>query len=414
MDESTGGVAPAREDKPVHRLSREVSRSLVLDTVREVGRVSRVDVARRTGLSKPTVSEIVEGLLKENLLLEVGTGPTRPRGGRPPTLLTFNDALAAYAGIQVTAGRLTIAIADGLGRIVADSTAEVDPSNLRHLVRTAARMVRDGLRRARIPRERLRAAGVTVPGHVDVETSRCTAPQLDWVDVDVAAPLQHALDVPVVVASCTVAATTAEAQARVRSARRSMVYVCTADTVYSGVVVDGRVLMGGSGMAGEIAHSPVVEDGPPCDCGNRGCLQTVAGGDAVVQRARQALRGDRSSALRRARPLDAALIAHAAHDGDVLARGIVVESAQLLGRGIAPLVNALDPELLVLGGPLAHAGDVYVDAVRDSITRHAPGRTVPVEASTLGSRAPLLGAVQMALERGTPSWRIVRPARRAS
>jgi predicted NBD/HSP70 family sugar kinase len=179
--------------------------------------------------------------------------------------------------------------------------------------------------------------------------------------------------------------------------------------VGSGVVIDGRLFYGQRGFSGEIGHCPVLENGPACACGRRGCLETVASAMAIDRAARAAIAaGERTVLAGMDGPLDAAAIAVAARDGDAVARRILAEVSEHLGRGISYLLNVLNPEMIVLGGPVGQAGDALLDSVRASVARHALlPQGVDIVPSTLGDRAELTGAVLLAMDQTVRSYRIV-------
>lgn len=396
--------------KVAHGTMREVNRSIVLDILREGRPVSRVELARRTRLSKPTVSSIVEDLLGAGLVREVGVDPAMHRTGRPPSLLVYNERAVAFAGIQFGVSTTHVAVADGLGGIVASETVPAVRGDARQSVRDAHRALRAAIARSGMKRDQLRAAGVAVPGLVDPQTGACTiAPNLDWHD---APPIQDlvgsAVGVPAVVANSTHAAAIAESHLRGEE-HRVLVWVYAGSGVGAGIVLDGTLFTGATGYAGELGHSPAVEDGLPCSCGNRGCLETVASSGAIVRRATELIRSGADGDLRRRRRgLTADVVAELAAQGDGSAAAVMREAGEYLGRGIAYLANVLSPSVVVLGGPLVMMSETYVEAARDSATRHAlPAERLRVEVTSVGPDAPLLGVVQLAMGLATPSYRVI-------
>lgn len=388
---------------------REVNRSLVLDVLRDGGEMSRVEVSRRTRLSKPTVSAIVDALLGDGLVLEVGTGPSQARGGRPPTLLAYNDTQVACGGVHVGAHHSRVALADGRGRTLHETGFDTPQGDPAATLQAVAQAVQHAVKRAGVDGTRLGACGVTVAGSVDTQAGRCLhSTALGWHDVDVRTPLESALGMPVVVTSALNASAYAEGRLGRAADMRSFAYVHAGSDVDAAIVVDGVAVQGATQMAGGIGHCTVDDNGPQCDCGARGCLQTVASVAAVTARAAEALARGEGSLLRRYRgALDGAVVAQAAYEGDALAVRVVQDAGRMLGRGIAYMVNLLDPGCVVIAGPLVHAREVLVDAVRDEAARHARRHQVSIECSSLGLRAPLLGTVQLAMAHGTPSYRIV-------
>lgn len=394
--------------KVAHGTMREVNRSLVLDILREGRPVSRVELARRTRLSKPTVSSIVEDLVGAGLVREVGADSTAHRTGRPPSLLVYNEHSAAFVGIQFGVNTTHIAIADGLGNLVASATTAAVHGDADQSVRDAQKALRQAIGRSGVKREQVRAVGVAVPGLVDPASGLCTiAPNLDWHDVPIRQRIQTAVGAPAVVANSTHAAAIAEARLRGEE-QRALVWVYAGSGVGAGTVLDGVLFTGATGYAGEVGHSPAVQNGVRCSCGSRGCLETVASTQAIVRRAGELAREAGGAELRRhRRGLSAEVVAELAANGDGAARQAITEAGEHLGRGIASLVNVLNPSVVVLGGPLVQM-DEYVEAARASAARHwLAAEAVPVEVTAIGPDAPLLGAIQLAMGQATRSFRVV-------
>jgi len=398
-------------DKGDNRAIREVNRSIILDLVRRGGRISRTELARRSKLTKPTVSTIIFELLDQGVVREVGFGESVSGGGRPARMLEFNDAAAAYLGIHFGVRATTVAVADARGviRLVRGRPAvHGQPGRSMKEIRL---LVAEALRAARVPRSRVEAVGATVPGLVDHESGTCVfAPNLDWRDFPLRDALADELRVPVVVNNITQASAVAEGRLGAARGVRSYVWVYVGSGVGAGVVIDGRLFYGQSGFSGEIGHCPVVEDGPPCACGRRGCLEAVASSMALARAVHDAVARKEPTVLAAhgQEPIDTATIGAAASEGDGVALRILTQAAEHLGRGISFLLNVLNPEMIVLGGPVALAGEGFLREVRGAVARHALlPHGVAVVPSTLGDKAELTGAVLLAMERTVKSVRIV-------
>ena len=398
-------------DKGDNRAIREVNRSIILDLVRRGGRISRTELARRSKLTKPTVSTIIFELLDQGVVREVGFGESVSGGGRPARMLEFNDAAAAYLGIHFGVRATTVAVADARGaiRLVRGRPAvHGQPGRSMKEIRL---MVAEALRAARVPRSRVEAVGATVPGLVDHESGTCVlAPNLDWRDFPLRDALADELRVPVVVNNITQASAVAEGRQGAARGVRSYVWVYVGSGVGAGVVIDGRLFYGQSGFSGEIGHCPVVEDGPACACGRRGCLEAVASSMALSRAVHDAVARKEPTLLAShgREPIDTVTIAAAAAEGDAVAHRILAQAAEHLGRGISFLLNVLNPEMIVLGGPVALAGESFLREVRGAVARHALlPHGVAVVPSTLGDKAELTGAVLLAMERTVKSVRIV-------
>ena len=398
------------------RAMREVNRSIVLDIIRRGGRVSRTDLARRSTLTKPTVSAIVEDLLARGIVQEVGFGKTVASGGRRARLLEFNDASAAYLGICFGVDKTTVGIADARGEIRMRREIATVHGDPQASVVAATELAREVCDAAGFPRDRLQAVGVTIPGMVNAETgSVALAPNLSWTDVPIRDLLVAALGVPVVVNNVTSAGAIAEGRVGVAKGIRSFVWAYVGAGVGAGIVIDGHVFSGTQGFSGEIGHCAVVDGGPVCPCGMRGCLETLVSGRAIVRAAEAALESGEVTCLRDVSPLDAAAVASAARAGDAVGQRIFAGVGEHLGVGVSYLVNILDPQMIVLGGAVMDAGDLLLEGTRASMVRHSlKGSRIPVVVSVLGDDAGLIGAVFAAMDQSVRSYRVVATGERVA
>ncbi|MGI5244431.1 ROK family protein [Dactylosporangium sp. CA-139066] len=406
-----------------------MNRSLVLALVKEGGPVSRASIARSTTLAKPTVSAIVDELIADGLVREIGPGSTAVSGGRPPILLEFNARSQLVVGVHIGARRTTIAIGDAAGeeiarrefptprppggaapgggaRPVAEPGAEPEV-----VLGKVAAEVRDAIAGAGLPGAKIAAVGAVLPGLTDFHTGVCLlAPNLGWRDVPVRDILAAELGAPVYVHNAGQAAAVAEnlEGAGERVGDLALLYAGTG--LSAGVLSDGRVFHGVGGTAGEIGHNAVPGIEEPCNCGNVGCLETVASGPAIVRAARRALAAGEPSALAGLDGFDARDVAAAAQAGDALAGAVIAAAGEHLGLAASWLINAYNPALVVVGGGLAAIGDLLLDPLRAAVERHALApalRGVEIRASMLGPDAEVRGAVLLALQHSETYYRVV-------
>jgi glucokinase len=252
--------------------------------------------------------------------------------------------------------------------------------------------------------ETLKAVGVAAAGFVDATGERVAfAPHLPWRGEDVVARLTAAWNVPVIMdndANCTALAETAYGAAREAS---STVLVTLGTGIGGAMMLDGKLWRGVGGMAGEFGHQQVVPDGLPCQCGRTGCWEQYCSGNALVRHARarlgasavlNAVTGDDPGAL------TGAMVTEAASQGDPVALAAFAEVGDWLGVGLANLVAALDPALLVVGGGVSAAGRLLLDPARAALARSLVGaadRVVPsIVPAALGPEAGMIGAAWLA------------------
>ncbi len=367
---------------------------LVLRTVCGAGEpVSRADVAVRTGMTRSTASRLADDLVSAGLVDEAErtAGPAR---GRPATPLLPGARVTAL-GLQADAGVLAARVVDLRGRVVAERLVEGDwvgsdpASTLGHLGGLAAEVL------AGLPRDvRVVGAGLALPGIVDVDRGvLLRAPNLGWSDLSPADLLAGSLPPglrPALGNEADLAARTVADSAPGRpGAHRDFLYLSGQIGIGGAAVLDGRVMAGSAGWAGEVGHVCVDPAGPACPCGSTGCLERYAGRYAMLA----------AAGLPPETP-PAELAARAAA-GEAAARGALDSAAGALGVALAGVLNVLDLPTVVLGGHLAALADRLAPALEEQLARRvlsARWRRPRIEAAGAHPAAGATGAALRTLD----------------
>ena len=366
---------------------REANRSRIVAAVKRFGGLTQVELAAATGLSTATVSTIVKELAGAGVV----ETETTSRSGRRALRVTISRGAGLVAGVHVGHRALAVALGDLADDVVAEQSL---PLPAEHRADTtldrAALLVVDLLERIGADLDELLGIGVAIAAPVDLGTGVITVRGAlrGWEGVPVAQVLSKRLAKPVHVD--TDAGLGALAEHRTGAGRdvQDLLYVRLSYGVSGGLVLGGRLHHGGSGAAGQLGHVQVSPAGPICPCGNRGCLDTEVGENALLEHLRPAL-GEVT--LR-----DVVRLAGQGDPGCVRA---LADAARRTGQVVAGLVTMIDPQRVVVGGELAQAGEPVVGALRDAVRHHAlPHRFAPVDvvAGALGARAELLGALELA------------------
>ncbi len=268
------------------------------------------------------------------------------------------------------------------------------------------------------------AVGIGAAGFVDAARANVLfSPHLAWRDEPVRAALMSRLGLPVVVDNDANTAGLAEARFGSGAGHRFVLCVTLGTGIGGALVLDGRVFRGANGMAGEFGHMQVVPDGHLCPCGNRGCWEQYASGNALVRDARELVAADApmARALRDAAGGDATglsgpLVTEVARGGDPLAQELLTEMGRWFGRGLAGLTAAFDPSCIVVGGGVSEAGELLLGPTREVFSRQLVGRghrsEPPILLAALGPEAGFVGAADMARSAARRSRRARRAARR--
>ncbi|MGW3496831.1 ROK family protein [Streptomyces sp. NPDC001020] len=372
--------SPGRRLPDTQQGIRRRNLARVMHTVNAEGPLSRAAVASRVGLTRAAISTLVDELIRSGLLEELG--PERPgRVGRPGSALAVSGRGPAGIGAEIGVDHLAVCAVD-----------------LRGAVR--ARAVRHGTNRGRPPQpvlaeltalveqviteaepEGLWPAGlaVAVPGLVAHDTRTVVrAPNLGWHDVDLGALLPAEL--PLTVDNEANFGSLAELWLG-DDTLLDFLHVSAEIGIGGAVVVDGRLLRGTRGFAGELGHVPVRPEGPECACGGRGCLEQYAGVEAVLRAAGLPPGNDRVE-----------LLAERAAQGDKEVRRALRGAGAALGIALTGAVNLLDPQAVVLGGALAALAPWLLPSLERELAQRSAGRACAVSVSRLGPEGPLLGA----------------------
>ena len=372
---------------------RRLNRLRVIRALREEGQISRAEIARRTGLSRSTVSSLVADLQADGLVVE------RPepgsaygaQGGRPPILLSFDASAGAALGVDFGHSHLRVAVSDLASTILAERTRALDTDHdAQEGLDMATELVVETLADAGVAREMVIGAGMGLPGPIDQGhgTVGSSAILPGWIGMTAAEELQRRLQIPVIVDNDANLGALAEAAFGAGRDAGDLVYLKVSSGIGAGLILNGRLYRGTSGLAGELGHVLVDPDGIVCRCGNRGCLETVAATGAVVDCLRPMLGDD----------LTIADVLEAAGTGDAACRRAVADAGRALGQVVAMLLNVLNPEMVIIGGHLAAAGDLLLDGLRESLVRAAlpeTSRSAQLVAGVLGERAHVLGALAL-------------------
>ena len=380
---------------------RDHNRRRVVEELQRRGTASRADLARYTGLSRSTISSLVGELTVSGLVVETesatepGDGGRSQGQGRPPVLLTLDRRAGAVVGIDFGHADVRVAVADLSRTILAEREREMDVDHAGlSALDAAAELVHEVLEAADVPQDRVLGAGMGVSGPVDHEADLVHRSAIlpTWGDIRPGAEMRARLDMPVFIENDANLGAMAEVAMGAAQGVGNAIYVMVAAGIGAGVVIDGNIAHGSHGTAGELGHVLADDNGPICRCGNRGCLETLAAGPAIVE----LLKPTYGDGLTLAKVLE--LVA----GKDPGAERAVADAGRAVGRALAALVNVLNPEVIVIGGELAGAGDALLDPIRAAIGRYAipsAADDVRVVQSPLGGRAEVLGALILAAHR---------------
>ena len=374
---------------------KEENRRRVIDALREKGLASRADLARQTGLSRSTISTIVTDLLGSGLVDERDGPPAEAaHAGRPPVMVALNGSAGLAVGVDFGHRHLRVAVSDLSQSVLAETWQEMDVDHdAQDGLDAAAEFVDQVIEEAGVHRDRVIGAGMGLPAPIDRISGRVNDDSIlpGWVGVDAAAEASSRLGIPVEVDNDANLGALAESVWGAAKGKSEVAYIKVATGIGAGLISGGHLNRGVNGIAGEIGHTLVAENGPVCRCGNRGCLETLASARAITSLLGESRREEIST--RRLLELNEA--------GDAAAQRLIAGAGQAIGLAVANVCNLLNPECVVVGGDLSAAGDDLLEPLRQTVRRIGiPSAVEDLEIvpGVLGERAELIGAIALVMQ----------------
>ena len=380
--------------------ARDINRRIILNLIRKHQPVSRADLSRHSGLQRSTVSLIAEQLMAERWVVEGAVGHT-PRG-RKPTFLHLNGERAGIVGVDIRALTTTIGLANLNLHFLAQESLPTGKNPEKFVAELCTRIQR---LIAAHPEVTYEGMGVSLPGRVDLASHRLVfAPNLGWNDVDLKTPLEKATGLPVELENAANACALTEFwSGRHAENVRNLIAVTVSEGIGVGMILDGQLVRGPTGLAGEFGHVVLLENGPRCKCGNHGCWEVCGSNSAAVRYYTEAAPRSKKSSASLPTFEDIVLLAE---QDDPKAVEALERMAHYLGAGLAMLMTGLAPDVLVLIGDVTrawlHVEPVVNRVLKARLPTHPNTRIIP---SDPAAQPRLRGTIALVLQKhfGAPS-----------
>lgn len=367
---------------------RNINKQIVLNYVREREPISRAEIAKETELQRSTVSSIVDSLVAEHFIEEIGAGESS--GGRKPTLLQLRKDQPVAVGVDITPSVTTLALANLGGEILEKHSFQTSPDS----EETFAQIVRRLQKIKRKLKSDAVEIGISVPGLVDAATGVVSyVPYFQWNDWKLKQSIEAAIELPVIIDNDANAIALAELWfGGLEQSVKNFVSILVAEGIGTGIIFDGQIYRGNKGAAGEFGHMVVGkgENKFVCSCGSRQCWEAFASDKATVARYAEANRRGKATIEE---------IFSLAAQGDSLAMRVVDETTHYLALGIINLIVGLSPELIIVSGKIVRIWSLIekklMETVESNIRQKLP--IFRIKASNLGELPTLRGAVGLSL-----------------
>jgi predicted NBD/HSP70 family sugar kinase len=367
--------------------ARIINRDIVLELIRASQPISRADLARRSGLGRSTISQIVDQLIRENWVREGAMG-SLPRGRRP-TLVGLNGDMVAIA-VDIHPRQASVALVDLNGRLLSRWPVPItsDPA-------PSMELIIDCMQRIRRAAKSTEGIGISLPGRIDPKTQRLIFnPNLKWPDFDIKKVVEAKMGLPVTIENDATACLLAELIFARMDGVRDAVLVAIAEGVGTCVLANGQLVAGHNGMAGEFGHIPIDPSGPRCGCGKNGCWEVFASSRAALRYYRE-LKPKRQI-------VDFQELLNLAEARDSAATDAVATQAMWIGRGLRAIIAGVSPSTILIAGDLTSAWHRYGPVIeKEAADLTLAGSTPLIRPSHEGEIARLRGAAALVFKRET-------------
>jgi predicted NBD/HSP70 family sugar kinase len=378
---------------------RDINSRIMLNLVRKHQPVSRADLMRFSGLQRSTVSAIAERLIADRWLREGETG-NLPRG-RKPTFLHLNAGRCAVIGVDVQPASTTVAVASMDARLLAQESAPTlkDPDDF---IMCLCSRIKDLLRAH--PRNSYEGIGISLPGRIDAATGRLIfAPTLGWSDLDLKTPIENVIGLPVKLENAANACALAELWSGYHTEGvGNVVAVTVSDDIGVGMIMNGQLIRGSTGLAGEFGHVVLMPNGPLCRCGNSGCWEALASNSAAVRYYAEATSVPKGEIGSKSDMVTVPFtdILRLVEQGDPKACRALNRMAHHLGAGLAMLATGLAPDVLVVVGEVTRAWGKVEPIISAAIQRALSARSsIRIFAGDLELQPRLRGIIALVLQK---------------
>jgi predicted NBD/HSP70 family sugar kinase len=355
--------------------------------------MTRSALARSTGLSRTTISTLLNELIAQGLVAEATGDGVRRGAGRPATMVRLDPSAGAAVSIDVGARHLAVAVGDLAHRVMAEHWTSLPMAHgADEGMERATSLVGQMLEQAGVDEKAVIGVAMGLPAPISQPDGLVASSNIlpGWAGVQVGAEMSGRLGMPVFIENDSNLGALAESAWGAGAGFDQLAYIKAATGIGAGLVQDGKLFRGTTGTAGEIGHTTVAEDGPICRCGNRGCLELYAGGAALL------------GALRQSHPDVETLeqVVALAHENHPACARVLADAGAHIGVAIANLINLFNPRRIVVGGELAGAGDTLLQPMRVAAERSAVQtaiEAVEIVPGVLGQRAEVLGGLALVL-----------------
>lgn len=387
-------------------LMKKLNIEVVLNAIKNNGSMSRADIAKLTGLTPASVTNITKFLLDIDYLIESRVGESS--GGRPPIILEINMKARYAIGISIGVGYIDVVLTDLGADIIAKKSMEISENNTEteKIFTDLVKLINEVIEVAKIEKSKVSGIGVAMHGVVNTSLGISQhAPYYGWKDINIKEELEKRCGYSVYVENDVRAMALGESLYGAAKGVSNFITINVSNGIGSGIIIDNKPYYGVDYSAGEIGHIVVEQDGSRCKCGNYGCLETIASNNSIIKKVSSSLKQGVQSSILDIKEKDDEItindICIAAINNDELCSNVLKEAAKYIGIAISNLVNILNPKLIIMVGEVFERNLYTLEAVSDVVKKRGlkiSAEKVKIDKSYLGENAAVIGAAALVIQ----------------
>lgn len=387
-------------------LMKQLNVSAVLKVIKDNGSLSRADIAKLTGLTPASVTNITKLLIEDEYLIESKIGQSS--GGRPPIILELNPNARYVIGVCIGVGSIDVVITNLSAQIIIKESIEINEERYNYDVvfKKLIKLINEVIDNSEIEREKLLGVGVALHGIVNAKTGiSIYSPYYGWKNENIKEKLKNELGLDVYVDNDVRAMALGESWFGITKDIANFVTLNISNGIGAGIIINNKPYYGVDFSAGEIGHIVVEADGDKCNCGNYGCLETVSSNNNITKKAIKLIKQGAKTTLNKddndINKLTIRDICDAAKNGDELSITIIKESARYIGIGITNLINILNPTAIVVVGEIFENTTYAIETLNEIVKNRGlklSSENVRIIKSLLGIDAAVIGATTLVIQ----------------
>jgi N-acetylglucosamine repressor len=351
----------------------------ILNTIRNSGKLTKLEIANLLDINLTTISKLVNNLCSSDGIV-IESGEELSTGGRKPKSYTINKSAGYIIGIDIGGYNIRGVITDMAGSVIKQLKISNDYSlvDKQLITEIILKLISDIRNESGILKSNVFGIGMSISGVIDYNEGKSIyCPNINGLnDFPIKKFMEDKTAIPVIVDDSSRFMAIAEKHFGAAKDYDNFLFVSLGKGIGVGIYVNGKIYRSSTGLAGELGHITVSEEGPLCNCGNRGCLEAIASGPGIIKRAREGIENGIISSITNKisgdfNNLTVEIIAEAAKEGDKFAYHIINRTGEYIGIAVAAALNLFGSELVVLGGGVAGSGDIMTDAIRRTVQLRA-------------------------------------------